>query len=375
MLLGIWLRWLNMSARSRKWLLLGLGAFVGCFLLYHFRGSLRLSQFSGARLWAAIRGANYFYLFLSVVTIYACYAVRALRWQRFQAHVGPAHFWNIYAMNLAGFSALFLLGRAAEPVRPLLISRKDKIPLADTFGVYALERILDAASTAVLASVGLLIFESSGHLVEQGTGPAFEKAAKTAGTVFSIIAVVAISGLIYLRLHGSAVLERRMEGWLAEHGWRAKVARVLLGFSRGVQTVRTWGDVLSAVGLSMVHWMMVVLSYYLITKSFGGRLGTLSYADAMVVLVFTMVGSAVQLPGVGGGAQALSIVAFTHLYGVEQEPAVAAAMVLWIVTFASCCLAGVPILFKEGFSLGELRNLRKQEDAEIDSGILEHPAK
>jgi hypothetical protein len=32
-------------------------------------------------------------------------------------------------------------------------------------------------------------------------------------------------------------------------------------------------------------------------------------------------------------------------------------------------------LFKEGFSLGELRNLRKQEDAEIDSEILEHPAK
>ena len=362
-----------MPSKSRKWLLLGIGALIVVFVLYRSRGALHLSQFSGARLWEAVRGANYLYLLLAIVTIYGCYAVRALRWQRFQSHVGPANFWNIYGMNLAGFSALFLLGRAAEPVRPLLISRKDKIPIADTFGVYALERILDAASTAVLASIGLLVFESSGHLAKQGTGDAFEKAAKTAGTAFSIVAVVAISGLVYLRLHGAGVLERRMQGWLAVHGWRARVARILLGFSRGVQTIRSWGDVFAAVFLSLIHWTLVVACYFLVIKSFGGQLGTLTFADAMLVLVFTMVGSAVQLPGVGGGAQALSIIAFTHLYGVGQEAAVAAAMVLWLVTFASCSFAGVPILLKEGFSLGELRRMREHEAEEIDAEILEGP--
>jgi glycosyltransferase 2 family protein len=363
-----------MPFKSRKFWLLALAALVVAFLVYRSRTLFHFSDFSGAKVWEAVRSANYLYLLLALVTIYGCYAVRAWRWQRFQAHVGPANFWNIYGMNLAGFSALFLLGRAAEPVRPLLISRKDKIPLADTFGVYALERILDAASTAVLASIGLLVFESSGHLVEQGTGTAFEKAARTAGMAFSVSAVVAIVGLIYLRLHGSAVLERRMEGWLPRHGWRASVARILLGFSRGVQTIRSWGDVFAAVFLSLIHWTLVVLCYYLVTKSFGGRLGTLTFTDAMVVLVFTMVGSAVQLPGVGGGAQALSIVAFTHLYGVEQETAVVAAMVLWVVTFAACSIAGVPLLFREGLSLGELRRMRQREDAEIDAEILEHPS-
>ena len=362
-----------MPAGSRKWWLLGVGAFLIAFLFYRSRGILHLSQFSGTKLWDTIRGANYWYLLLAVATIYACYAIRALRWEKFQAHVGQARFWHIYAMNLAGFSALFLLGRAAEPIRPLLISRKDKIPLADTFGIYALERILDAACTAVLAAVGLLVFESSGHLAAEGAGSAFEKGARTAGTVFSIGAIVAISALVYLRLHGSAVLERRMESWLAAHGWRASFARILLGFARGVQTVRTWSDLFAAVVLSLVHWVLVVLCYFLVTKSFGGQLATLTFSDAMLVLVFTMVGSAVQLPGVGGGAQALSIVAFTRLYGVSQEPAVAAAMILWLVTFASCTLAGVPLLLKEGLSLGELRRLRQQEDEAIDA-VLEHPA-
>ena len=343
------------------------------FLLYHSFGSLQHGQFSGARLWASLRSANYFYLFLSVVTIYACYAVRALRWQKFQAHVGQARFWNIFSMNLAGFSALFLLGRAAEPVRPLLISRKDKIPLADTFGIYALERILDAASTAVLASVGLLVFEASGHLEAGGTGAAFEKGARTVGTIFSVFAVCAIAALVYLRVHGSAVLERRMEGWLAMDGWRAKVARTLLGFSRGVQTVRTWGDVAAAVLLSVIHWFLVLICYYIVIKAFTGRLSTLTFSDAILVLVFTLLGSAVQLPGVGGGSQALSMVAFTRLFGVEPESAFAAAMVLWAVTFAACALVGVPLLLKEGVSLGELRRMRAQENEEIDAEIVAHP--
>lgn len=354
-------------------MLLALGALVVAFLLYRSRSVLHLSQFSGVKLWDAIRGANYFYLFLSLVTIYACYAVRALRWQKFQAHVGQARFSNIYSMNLAGFSALFLLGRAAEPVRPLLISRKDKIPLADTFGIYTLERILDAACTAILASVGLLLFEASGHLDAQGAGAAFEKGARSAGTAFSIFALAAISALIYLRVHGSGVLERRMEGWLAVHGWRAGVARILLGFSRGVQTVRTWSDLAAAIILSFIHWFLVLVCYYLVIKAFSGRLSTLTFSDAILVLVFTLVGSAVQLPGVGGGSQALSIVAFTRLYGVEQEAAVAAAMVLWLVTFAACSLAGVPLLLKEGLSLGELRRLREHEAEEIDAEIIAHP--
>jgi glycosyltransferase 2 family protein len=360
----------HMAPKSRKALFAALGILVAGYLLYHFRASLHLSQFSGAKLWESVRRASLVYLSLSLVGIYGCYAIRALRWQKFQAHIGPSKFWNIYRMTLAGFSALFLLGRAAEPVRPLLISRKDKIPLSDIFGIYALERILDAASTAVLAAAGLLIFESSGHLDAQGAGRAFEKGARTAGTFFALFAIVAISGLVYLRLHGSALLERRMQGWLAQHGWRAGMARNLLGFVRGVQTVRSWGDVAAAVVYSGLHWLLVVCVYLLVLQSFGGKLAALKFSDGVLLMVFSLVGSAVQLPGVGGGAQALSIVALTKLYGVEQEPAVAAAMILWLVTFASCSFAGVPLLIREGWSLGELKRMREHEGEQIEAELV-----
>lgn len=361
-----------MQIKSRKALVLGLVVLFAGYLLYRLQGSLRSGQFSFAELWYAIHSANYLYLFLAVVVIYACYAVRALRWKRFQAHIGPAHFWNIFGMNLAGFSALFLLGRAAEPVRPMLISRKDKIPVSGTFGIYALERILDAACSAVLAAVGLLIFRPSGNAEAQRAALAFEKGARSAGTVFTLIAVVAFTGLIYLRLHGSAMLERRMQVWLAQHhGWRTGFARNLLEFLRGIQTIRSFGDAAAAILYSMVHWWLVAAVCFLVIHSFGGRLGTLGFADAVLILVFSMVGSAVQLPVVGGGAQALTAFAMMKLYGVDQEPAIAAALILWLVMFAACSLGGVPLLFREGWRLGDLKRLRQEETAEIGGEIAE----
>jgi len=68
---------------------------------------------------------------------------------------------------------------------------------------------------------------------------------------------------------------------------------------------------------------------------------------------------------VGGGAQALAIFAYTQVFGVEKEPAVAAALVLWLVTFASCSFAGVPLLIHEGFSFGQLRELAEHEKEEL----------
>jgi hypothetical protein len=64
---------------------------------------------------------------------------------------------------------------------------------------------------------------------------------------------------------------------------------------------------------------------------------------------------------VGGGAQIASFIGMTKIFGVEQEPAAAIAVVLWIITFASCTLVGIPLLIHEGMSVGELRKLARAE--------------
>jgi hypothetical protein len=166
---------------------------------------------------------------------------------------------------------------------------------------------------------------------------------------------------LYLRLHGSALLERRLQGWVLAHGWRGKIAAILLGFARGVQAIRTWRDLTLSVFFSAAHWFLVLLIFLWVSHSFGGALASLSLGDAMLVMAFTLVGSAVQLPGVGGGSQVACFLAYTAVFGVETEAAAAASIVMWLITFAACSLAGVPLLIHEGFSLGKLREMAVRE--------------
>lgn len=348
-----------MPTRLRKLLVVLLGLLLVGYMVYRSSGMIHLADFSGTKLVDAVRNANAFLLLLSIVAIYGCYALRSLRWQVFQQNLGPSRFGIIYRMTLAGFASVFLLGRAGEPVRPLLIARKERLPIADLFGIYVLERLFDLASTAVIAAIGLMLFRV--HAQEDGPARKLELAARTTGSAFAVGVVVAVAFLVYLRLHGTALLERRLGGWGNAPGWKAKVAGILLGFARGVQALRTWGQLAQALLYSTMHWLLVLLVYVWVSHSFGGALGRISLGDAMLVMSFTLVGSAVQLPGVGGGSQLASFLAYTTIFGVENEPAAAAAIVMWLVTFAACSLAGVPLLVREGMSLGELRQLAEHE--------------
>src|SRR6266436_4782956 len=348
-----------MQESSRKLLVVLIALLVLGFVVYRSSGMIHLTDFSGAKLLHAIRNANPFLLVLSIVAIYACYALRSLRWKVFQRNLGPSRFGPIYAMTLAGFAAVFLLGRAGEPVRPLLLSRKERLPIADLFGIYALERLFDLASAAIIAAIALLLFQSYGHVGD--TAGKLETAARTTGSLLFAGVVGAIVFLLYLRLYGSALLERSLQGWVIAHGWRGKIAAILLGFARGVQAIRTWSDLALSVFYSAAHWFLVLLVYLWVSHSFGGALTSLSLGDAMLVMAFTLVGSAVQLPGVGGGSQVACFLAYTAVFGVEKEAAAAASIVMWLITFAACSLASVPLLVHEGFSLGKLREMAEHE--------------
>src|SRR6266851_5777036 len=194
-----------MQSSSRKLLVVLIGLLTLGFVLYRSSGMIHHSNFSGTEMLHAVRSASPYYLILSLVAIYACYALRALRWKVFQQNLGPSHFWEIYKITLAGFTAMFLLSRLGEVVRPVLLARKEKLPVADMFGIYALERVFDVVSAAVIAAIALMLFNSNPYVVE---------ATRTTGSLLFLGVVGGIAFLVYVRLHGTALLERRLQGWL-----------------------------------------------------------------------------------------------------------------------------------------------------------------
>jgi len=344
-----------MFRRLRRYFLLLLAVLALGVFLYRFRNSITLEGFHWAMVGQSIREARISLLLLAIATIYLCHAIRSLRWMRFSRTLGRAHFGNVFSATLMGFTCMFLLGRAGEPIRPVLVAKKDSLPMAGMFGVYVLERVSDFAATVVLAAIALLLFQRSEH--GRDASDLVMKTTRSAGVALLIGLILLVSFLIYFRYHGGQWLLRRLSHPAWRTGWRERVALLLEGFSDGLQGVRTWGDLSVLVWYTAAHWFLIAVVYLWIAHAFGGELAQLDFSSALLVLAFTMVGSAAQLPGVGGGAQLATFLVLTLIFGVEKEPAATAAIVIWLITFASPCLVGVPLLFREGWSMGELRKM------------------
>lgn len=327
-------------------------------LIYRSRHAIKLEGFSWTLLLASIRNARHGLLLLSLAGIFVAYALRALRWVSFSRYIGRPNFGRIYSATLVGFTAIFLLGRAGEPVRPMLIAHKDRLPLPGTFGIYVLERVLDVASMAALGALSLLLLP--GEILSGGDDESIV-AVRTAGAalLFGLLGVIAF--LIYFRFHGAGLLGRWLAVWRERRGWRHRVANFFAGFSEGLQAIRTLRDLVLAVFYSAVHWLLIGLIYLWICHSFGGDLAELGLPEIMLVLAITMAGAMVQLPIAGGGAQVATFVALTSVFGVENEPAAAASILLWLITFAACSLVGIPLLVREGWSMRELWQLARAQ--------------
>jgi glycosyltransferase 2 family protein len=364
-----------MISRSRRYLLLLIGILALAYFFYRFRNAITLEGFRWSIVGESLRHANIPLLVLSTVTIYVCFAIRAARWMRFCGGIGETRFWNVYPATLMGFACTFLLGRAGEPVRPVLIARKDSLPIPHMFGVYVLERVFDMAAAVVLAGVALLSFERQG--LTGGQDSTIMRVARSAGVGLLVGLVIIVAFLIYFRFHGGKWLARKLQHENWRTGWREKVAVLLEGFSDGLQGIRSWGDLVVLLLQTVVHWILVIVAYFWVFHALRGELWALSFSATTLVLAFTLVGSAAQLPGVGGGAQVASFLVLTLILGIDKEPAATGAVMVWLVSFASSSLAGVPLLFHEGWSMGELRQMARAEEKAGEAALLaeaEHEA-
>lgn len=353
-----------MSGSWRKILFALLTLAVLAALIIYSRGAMH-QQFNWPRLARALKAARLSYLILSVGAMFAAYAIRALRWQVFCRSLGRCSFWNVYNGTLMGYAGLFLLGRAGEPIRPLLLARKCRFTISSMFGIWLLERLFDLTATAVLLGLSLLL---PSRLLATGEGAEWQiKFRATGGLLLAGMAGL-LALVVYFRVHGAGALDRRLAGWRARGGWRSRLAMQFGGFIEGLQAIRSVGDLLLSVAYSAAHWGLIAVVYLWIARSFGGRLAEIDLRGALLVLIFTLIGSTVQLPGVGGGTQVLAFIAFTQIFAIEQEPAAAAAIVLWLISFAAVAAVGVPLLIHEGWSMADLRRLARSEAKSESAG-------
>jgi len=94
----------------------------------------------------------------------------------------------------------------------------------------------------------------------------------------------------------------------------------------------------------------------------------LGVTDVVILLGFVCLGSIVQIPGVGGGMQIVTVLVLTEFFGVSLEAASGIALVLWIITFVVIVPLGLVLAFHEGIQWRNLRHIQTVPNGDTNGG-------
>jgi uncharacterized protein (TIRG00374 family) len=314
------------------------------------------SGFSWADFAASFRHVDWSWLALALGLVLATYVGRALRWEVMLRPLRKdASLWRIFTATAIGFTAVVLFGRAGEPVRPYLIAKKEGVSFSSQMAAWVVERILDLLM--VLLIFGLALTQVSHSAMEPG--PKTRVVLETGGYVAGLFGAACLALLIGLRQFRAGVHQRllRVLSFLPERVI-AKIRNVLSSFEEGMQSTRSGWFTLLLIAYTVVEWVVIAAAYYCFFKAFPATV-TFTAADVVIVLGFVAFGSAVQIPGVGGGMQFVAVLVLTELFGLGLSAATGIAVILWVVSFVTIVPLGLALAFREGIKWRSLRHLEQ----------------
>ena len=109
---------------------------------------------------------------------------------------------------------------------------------------------------------------------------------------------------------------------------------VLSSFEEGMQSHAQHASTLLLIVYTIVEWLVIAAAFACVFQAFPAT-RSLGVTDVVIVLGFVAFGSAVQIPGVGGGMQIATVLVLTEFFGVGLEAASGIALVLWIISFVA----------------------------------------
>jgi len=80
--------------------------------------------------------ANWGKIGIATTCIYLGYIFRSVRWALLIRHSKKVPPFALLGTQVIGFTAVALIGRVADPVRPYLVSKKTGLPLSSQIAVY-----------------------------------------------------------------------------------------------------------------------------------------------------------------------------------------------------------------------------------------------
>lgn len=294
---------------------------IGIYLTWYFYSNL--SPEGKAGIPKAFAEANYFWVFLSLVTAWLGHMSRAYRWQFLMEPLGyKPKLINLYHSTMIGYVLNFTIPRSGEIGRPGFLSKKEELPFDKVFGTVVAERIID-----VIMLLGITFGTSL--LVGKEVIDGFTKTDNESGNSFVLIGIIS-----FIILGGIAVL------------FSKKLRKIFLekvkGMLEGVKTIFTMKKRVAFIFHTLFIWVTYVLLMWFMALSLTG-METIGIKELMVGFVVGAAAIAIT-PG-GIGLYPLFITAALVYFGYDKDLASSFSILSWVVQTAFLVVMGVISLF------------------------------
>jgi hypothetical protein len=324
--------------------------------------------FDWATFWKETHQINKWHLLHGILLIYLAYIMRAIRWKVFLRPVRPdVSTLALVPPTIIGFTGLALLGRPGEFIRPYLIARRTSLPVSSQFAVWAVERIFDIGAFTVLMVISIFLPSAMPSIPN---GDEYVARFREAGfMLIGIVTLMAIFAWLAAR-RGEDIanwFEKRFSHWASNLSQR--VALRIREFGAGLNTIHGPLSLLQLVIVSLGMWYVIALAYQEVTHSYGVESLDIRVSQVLILMGSSMVGSMVQLPGVGGGSQLATIATLYHLFDVPKELAASCGIMLWLVTFVAVVPVGLLLAHRERLSLRKLSEESHQAESAAASAL------
>src|SRR5260370_32850369 len=215
--------------------------------------------------------------------MFLSYVGRAVRWEVMLRPLGrKLKIWKLTYDTAIGFTAVVLLGRAGELVRPYLISLSSGIPFFSPAAAWLVERMLHLL--VVLLLFGLALTRIHTHNLP--VGPSLQWVLGVGGYLISALGAACLILLILFRNFAEPVQKRILSAltFLPEER-QLRVSKMLTAFSQGMQATRNAGFLALLLLYTAIEWAIIIGSYYTLFLAFPAT-ASFKITDVVVFLGF-----------------------------------------------------------------------------------------
>jgi glycosyltransferase 2 family protein len=341
--------------RVRKYLEFAVLTLVAAAILWWFGRRLNWSEVG-----RAVRQANLLLLLAAIAVISAVYLVRACRWGTFLAPLVSAQLRDLFAATTVGFGAVFLIGRAGEIVRPLMLPLRDRrVRPGAALVTIMVERIYDIVAVVVIFAANLMWLSPPADSINEVAR------VRVVGIIMLAGSVAAIVGLTWFRRRSKTAISWLHARLDTRRFVPARLSRIVTGvleqLAIALRVLVDARELAITIGWTALVWFGIALANLLVIRAFGIPFGL---SESIFVLGWSMIGSAVPTPGGAAGAFHAATAAGLLSLGVSRDTAAAVSIVLHLVDFGPAAIFGIFYFLAGDINLRSVRALASAEAVE-----------